>query len=82
MKSKEMLAKATAMQDEYRRRVASGTPMTVSENLERANEMLALATEMNAESARITQGNTIIMVVLAAAAAMAAIAMSAIMILG
>jgi len=82
MKSKEMLAKATAMQAEYRLRMASGEPMTVSENLERANEMLALATEMNAESARITQGNTIIMVVLAAAAAMAAIAMSAIMILG
>ena len=82
MKSKEMLAKATAMQAEYRLRMASGEPMTVSENLERANEMLALATEMNAESARIAQGNTIIMVVLAAAAAMAAIAMSAIMILG
>jgi len=82
MKSKEMLVKATAMQAEYRLRMASGEPMTVSENLERANEMLALATEMNAESARITQGNTIIMVVLAAAAAMAAIAMSAIMILG
>jgi len=82
MKSKEMLAKATAMQAEYRLRMASGEPMTVSENLERANEMLALATEMNAESARITQGNTIIMVAFAAAAAMAAVAMSAIMILG
>jgi len=78
MKSKEMLAKAETMQDEHRRRVANGTPITANENLERANEMLELATAMNAESARITQGNTIIMIVFAAAAAVAAVTTAAI----